>query len=98
MLSNSVSLVLSLLCLLHTQMSEGHRPDLENIAYSKKVTMSSYYKPASYPGSNAVNGLLSDFAHSNQERFPWLRIDLAGKFRIHEIEVFSRTDCLACGM
>ena len=98
MLSNSVSFVLSLVCLWYAQVSVGHRPDLENVAYSKKVTLSSDYKAASYPGSNAVNGLLSDFAASEKERFPWLRIDLEEKFRIHEIEVFARTDCLACGM
>ncbi|XP_078341438.1 fucolectin-4-like [Crassostrea virginica] len=95
MLSHSVSLVLALVCLWYAQVSEGHRPDLENVAYSKKVTLSSQYKHASHPGSNAVNGLLSDFAHSDQERFPWIRIDLEGRFLIHEIEVFVRTDCCA---
>ena len=98
MLSHSVSLVLALVCLWYAQVSEGHRPDLENVAYSKKVTLSSQYKHASFPGSNAVNGLLSDFAHSGQERYPWIRIDLEGRFRIHEIEVFPRTQCLECGM
>ena len=96
MLSHSVSLVLALVCLWYAQVSEGHRPDLENVAYSKKVTLSSQYKHASFPGSNAVNGLLSDFAHSDLERYPWIRIDLEGRFLIHEIEVFVRTDC--CGM
>lgn len=96
MLSHSVSLVLAFVCLWYAQVSEGHRPDLENVAYSKKVTLSSQYKHASYPGSNAVNGLLSDFAHSDLERFPWIRIDLERRFLIHEIEVFVRTDC--CGM
>ena len=98
MLFHSLSLLFSLVCLWFAQVYEGHRPDFENVAYSKKVTLSSDYKAESYPGSNAVNGLLSDFAASERERFPWLRIDLEGRFRIHEIEVFARTDCLACGM
>ena len=89
----SISLVLTLICLCEVQTSLGHHPDLKNVAYSKKVTLSSRYHRVHYPGWNAVNGVLSDFAHSGHERSPWLRIDLGRNFRIHEIEVFARSDC-----
>ena len=98
MLSHSVSLVLSLVCLWYAQISAGHRHDLENVAYSKKVTLSSRWDHKSYPGSNAVNGIFSDYAHTANERYPWMRIDLEEKFRIHEIEVFARSDVLFNGM
>lgn len=71
--------------------------DLKNVAYAKSVTLSSEYNTdRTYPGSKAVNGLLSDFAHTAHEKTPWLRIDLGANYRIHEIEVFARSDC--CGM
>lgn len=71
--------------------------DLKNVAYAKSVTLSSEYNTdRTYPGSKAVNGLLSDFAHTANEKTPWLRIDLGANYRIHEIEVFARSDC--CGM
>ena len=89
----SILLVLTLICLCTFQISIGHHPDLKNVAYSKKVTLSSRYHRVHYPGWNAVNGVLSDFAHSGHERSPWLRIDLGRNFRIHEIEVFARSDC-----
>nr|XP_022302367.1 fucolectin-like [Crassostrea virginica] len=89
----SILLVLTLICLCTFQISIGHHPDLKNVAYSKKVTLSFRYHRVHYPGWNAVNGVLSDFAHSGHERSPWLRIDLGRNFRIHEIEVFARSDC-----
>ena len=89
----SISLVFTLICLCEVHTSLGHHPDLKNVAYSKKVTLSSRYHRVHYPGWNAVNGVLSDFAHSGHERSPWLRIDLGRNFRIHEIEVFARSDC-----
>lgn len=55
---------------------------------------SSNYPYGSFPGSNAVNGLLSDLAHTSLEKSPWLRIDLGARFLIHEIEVFARSDHL----
>uniref|UniRef100_A0A8W8M0C3 Fucolectin tachylectin-4 pentraxin-1 domain-containing protein n=2 Tax=Magallana TaxID=2171616 RepID=A0A8W8M0C3_MAGGI len=48
-----------------------------------------------FPSSNAVNGLLFDFAHTLGEKSPWLRIDLEAQHVIHEVEVFARSDC--CG-
>lgn len=64
-----------------------------NVAYSKPVTLSSEH--GLYPGTNAVNGLLSDFTHTATEKLPWLRIDLGAQHLVHEIEVFARSDC--CG-
>lgn len=66
-----------------------------NVAYSKPVSLSSKYLQSEYPGSNAVNGLISDFTHTLSEKYPWLRIDLGAVYYIHEIEVFARSDC--CG-
>ncbi|XP_022302255.2 fucolectin-3-like isoform X1 [Crassostrea virginica] len=90
-----VVVALALVCLWQFQISGGHRHDLENVAYSKKVNLSSEYKDPGYSGSKVVNGLYSDLAHTGHERFPWLRIDLGGHYVIHEVEVFARSDC--CG-
>lgn len=61
-----------------------------NVAYMKKVTLSSYHNKSSYPGSNAVNGKLNDITASDWEVSPWLRIDLGKNFKILKIEVFAR--------
>ncbi|XP_052695116.1 uncharacterized protein LOC128173466 [Crassostrea angulata] len=61
-----------------------------NVAYMKKVTLSSYHNKSSYPGSNAVNGKLNDVTVSDWEVSPWLRIDLGKNFKILKIEVFAR--------
>lgn len=61
-----------------------------NVAYMKKVTLSSYNNKSSYPGSNAVNGKLNDITASDWEVSPWLRIDLGKNFKILKIEVFAR--------
>ena len=91
-----VEVALALVCLWQVQISGGHHHELENVAYSKKVTLSSEYKVPGYSGSKVVNGLYSDLAHTGHERFPWLRIDLGGHYVIHEVEVFARSNC--CGM
>nr|XP_022295930.1 fucolectin-like [Crassostrea virginica] len=77
------------------QTSKGHDQQLQNVAYSKAVTLSSQYPDRGYEGWKAVNGIFSDLSHTGRERFPWLRIDLGANFLIHEIEVFARSDC--CG-
>ena len=64
--------------------------ELTNVAYSKSVTLSSALDNC--PGSKAVNGLFGDYAHTHMEKSPWLRIDLAARYRIHEIEIFARND------
>lgn len=61
-----------------------------NVAYMKKVTLSSYNDKNIYPGSNAVNGNLNDVTASDFEVSPWLRIDLGQNFKIQKIEVFAR--------
>ena len=90
-----VSVWLMLACLWQIQSSQGHPSDLHNVAYNKKVTLSSEYPP--HIGSNAVNGLFDDLAHTDRERSPWLRIDLGRNYHIHEIEVFARRHCHDCG-
>lgn len=87
-------LKLIFLCLVNINVILSHA-DLKNVAYAKSVTLSSEYYTPTYPGSKAVNGLLSDLAHTAHEKTPWLRIDLGANYRIHEIEVFARSDC--CG-
>lgn len=66
-----------------------------NVAYMKKVTLSSYHSKSQYPWSNAVNGKLNDVTASDWEASPWLRIDIGKSFKIQKIEVIDRTGC--CG-
>lgn len=80
--------------LFHVNVTVSHY-GLTNLAYSKKISLSSMYSSHSYPGSNAVNGRLTDFTATSAEKFPWMVIDLGGSFAIHEIEVFARYYC--CG-
>lgn len=89
-------LVSALICVFHVNVISCHSV-FTNVAYSKPVTLSSVYSGhhGYFPGPNAVNGLLSDFVHTFNEKFPWLRIDLGARYRIHEIELFSRSGC--CG-
>ncbi|XP_062620994.1 fucolectin-like [Saccostrea cucullata] len=72
-----------------------HGNHFRNVAYGKQAVQSSNYDSRKWPASNAVNGLLTDFAHTKTERFPWLRIDLGKNYKVHEVEVFTRPDC--CG-
>lgn len=83
----------ALICVVHVNVISGHAV-FTNVAYSKPATLSSNFPNGSFPGSNAVNGLLSDLAHTSLEKSPWLRIDLGARFLIHEIEVFARSDHL----
>lgn len=89
-------LVSALICVFHVNVILCHSV-FTNVAYSKPVTLSSVYSGhhGYFPGPNAVNGLLTDFVHTFNEKFPWLRIDLGARYRIHEIELFSRSGC--CG-
>lgn len=85
-----MSLLLLFAILFHVNVTLGHNK-LKNVAYSKKVISSSEYSTHEYPGSKAVNGLLSDLAHTALEKHPWLIIDLGATYEIHEIEVFARS-------
>lgn len=87
-----MSLLLFIALLLHVNVTLGHE-ELKNVAYSKKVTLSS--ENSLYPGSKAVNGIRTDFAHAGLEKHPWLIIDLGATYEVHEIEVFARSGC--CG-
>lgn len=90
-----MSLLLFIALLLHVNVTLGHE-ELKNVAYSKKVTLSSEYSSNSpYPGSKAVNGILTDFATTGSEKHPWLIIDLGATYEVHQIEVFARSGC--CG-
>lgn len=89
-----MSLLLFIALLLHVNVTLGHE-ELRNVAYSKKVTLSSEFSSHLYPGWKAVNGILTDFAHTGNEKHPWLIIDLGETYEIHEIEVFARSGC--CG-
>lgn len=86
----SLVFVSALICVFHVNVILSHAV-FTNVAYSKAVTLSSVY----FPGRNAVNGILSDFVHTFQEKSPWLRIDLGATYLIHEIEAYTRSDC--CG-
>lgn len=86
----------ALICVFHVNVISSHAV-FTNVAYSKAVTLSSVYSGhhGNFPGPNAVNGILSDFVHTFQEKSPWLRIDLGATYLIHEIEAYTRSDC--CG-
>lgn len=86
------SLLITALIYVHVNIISSNAV-FTNVAYSKPVTLSSEH--AFFPGTNAVNGLLSDFTHTGTEKLPWLRIDLGAQHIVHEIEVFARSDC--CG-
>lgn len=90
----TMSLLLFIALLLHVNVTLGHE-ELKNVAYSKKVTLSSEHGAHLYPGSKAVNGILTDFAHTAPEKHPWLIIDLGATYEVHQIEVFARSGC--CG-
>lgn len=92
----SLVFVSALICVFHVNVISSHAV-FTNVAYSKAVTLSSVYsgKHGYFPGPNAVNGILSDFVHTFQEKSPWLRIDLGTTYLIHEIEAYTRSDC--CG-
>lgn len=86
------SLLITALIYVHVNIISSNAV-FTNVAYSKPVTLSSEH--AFFPGTNAVNGLLSDFTHTGTEKLPWLRIDLGAQHLVHQIEVFARSDC--CG-
>lgn len=85
---HSFLLAIGILC-VHCAQTCKHS-GYTNVAYMKKVTLSSYHNKSSYPGSNAVNGKLNDVTVSDWEVSPWLRIDLGKNFKILKIEVFAR--------
>lgn len=87
---HSFLLAIVLLCVSYAQTCK--HGGYTNVAYMKKVTLSSYHSKSGYPGSNAVNGKLHDVTASDWEASPWLRIDLGKR---QKIEVFDRTGC--CG-
>lgn len=86
------SLLITALIYVHVNIISSNAV-FTNVAYSKPVTLSSEH--GFFPGTNAVNGLLSDFTHTGTEKLPWLRIDLGAQHLVHQIEVFARSDC--CG-
>ena len=85
--------VLTFVCLCEIQTSWNHFHDLQNLAYSIRVTLSSNFKSGGYGGSKAVNGMFDDLAHTWRERYRSVRIDLADNYAIHEQEVFATGKC-----
>ncbi|XP_061186475.1 fucolectin-like [Saccostrea echinata] len=69
----------------------GHNV-LTNVAYGKSVRQSTDFRWGSVP-DNAVNGIFTDFTHTDLEKNPWIRIDLGRNYTIHEVEVFGRRGC-----
>ncbi|XP_062580859.1 uncharacterized protein LOC134242755 [Saccostrea cucullata] len=87
-----LSLFIFFTCIM--KFAVGHN-DLRNVAYGKPAYQSSEYHTREFPASKAVNGLLTDYSHTDIEKTPWLRIDLGRNYTIHEIEVFARKYCCA---
>nr|XP_022301099.1 uncharacterized protein LOC111109310 [Crassostrea virginica] len=73
----------ALLCACYIDTTLSHF-ELKNVTYSKKVSLSSGYQGNTYPGSLAVNGIFSDFAHTSTEKSPWMRVDLG--HQLHDFD------------
>lgn len=56
--------VFALVCEFHAIVNITTHVVFTNVEYSLPVTVSSKNPQSEYPGSNAVNGLLSDFFHT----------------------------------
>ncbi|HRS72184.1 MAG TPA: lamin tail domain-containing protein [Anaerohalosphaeraceae bacterium] len=65
----------------------------ENVARGKPATQSSNYS-ASYPASNAVDGIYNNFSHtaSNDTNSTW-QVNLGGDYYISKIILYNRTGC-----
>ncbi|XP_062595648.1 fucolectin-1-like [Saccostrea cucullata] len=73
--------------------SIGHNV-LQNVAYGKSASQSTDPSWGSTPlAGNAVNGVFTDFTHTDLEKNPWIRINLGRNYTVHEVEVFGRKDC-----
>ena len=72
--------------------------DLQNLAYSLRVTLSSDFNSGDYEGIKAVIGMFKVMALTGREGYPWLRIVLGDNYAIHEQEVFATGKCHNCGM
>ncbi|XP_067943686.1 receptor-type tyrosine-protein phosphatase delta-like isoform X3 [Watersipora subatra] len=61
-----------------------------NLAYNKTAKLSqNYSKP--FPADLAVNGILTDFTHtSNDATYNWWMVDLAAKYSLAKIVIYSR--------
>jgi hypothetical protein len=62
-----------------------------NIAINAKAYQSSEY--GGYPASNAIDGKMNTFNHTNAEIAPWLYLDLGSIKDIRNVKVYSRQDC-----
>ncbi|XP_061186886.1 fucolectin-7-like [Saccostrea echinata] len=89
-MARSMLLILVLVCVAEIKVVAFH-DHFRNVAYGKHAIQSSSHPK--FPASKAVNGLLSDFSHTEKERSPWLRIDLGRIYEIHQIEIFARKSC-----
>ncbi len=63
----------------------------KNIALNAKAYQSSEY--GGYPASNAIDGKMNTFNHTNAEVAPWIYLDLGSIKDIKNIKVYSRQDC-----
>ncbi len=69
-----------------------------NIALGKAATQSSTYVLQSsgtpFPASNAVDGNISNYAHTAQnDPQPWLEVDLGSSTAVDAIALWNRNDC-----
>lgn len=62
-----------------------------NIALSAKAFQSSEY--GGYPASNAIDGRMNTFNHTNAEPTPWLYLDFGSIKDIKNVKVYARQDC-----
>ena len=60
-----------------------------NVAAGKTVTGSSLYSTL-YPHSFLVDGIMDNFAHTNNEAVEWLLIDLGEEYEIDSVAITNR--------
>ena len=65
-----------------------------NVSQGKTVTGSSLYAPQ-FPHSHLVDGVMDNFAHTNNTAVEWFLIDLGEEYEIEKIVITNRTSSKA---
>lgn len=65
-----------------------------NVSQGKTVTGSSLYAPQ-FPHSHLVDGVMDNFAHTNNTAVEWFLIDLGEEYEIEKVVITNRTSSKA---
>ena len=68
-----------------------------NVSQGKTVTGSSLYAPQ-FPHSHLVDGVMDNFAHTNNTAVEWFLIDLGEEYEIEKVVITNRTGCCQARM